>query len=161
VPSGQRLKKPSVYLDLRLLRMTRGFRWRIALAALVGLAAVPVSMLRLTLTGQAMARAFTGEPFNSLIALLLVIAALIVVRAVLQLSRDEIATATAARMKARVRSMVSSHILALGAGHFDQRRTGDAALALIDGVEQLDPFFGQYLPQLIVAALTPVIIFGF
>ena len=64
-------------------------------------------------------------------------------------------------MKARVRGLLYAHILKLGAGHFDQRRTGDAALALIDGVEQLDPFFGQYLPQLIVAGLTPIMIFGF
>jgi ATP-binding cassette subfamily C protein CydCD len=150
-----------VYLDLRLLRMTRGFRMRIALAALVGLAAVPVAMLRLTLTGQAMARAFTGEPFNALVGLLVVIASLIFLRALLQLARDEIANDTAARMKARVRGIVYAHILQLGAGHFDQRRSGDAALTLVDGVEQLDPFFGQYLPQLIVAALTPVIIFSF
>lgn len=150
-----------MYLDLRLLRLTRGFRLRIALAAIVGLAAVPISMLRLTLTGQAMARAFTGEPFNALIGVLTLIAALILLRAVLQLARDEIANTTAARMKARVRGLLYAHILKLGAGHFDQRRTGDAALALIDGVEQLDPFFGQYLPQLIVAGLTPIMIFGF
>ncbi|MBV9580872.1 MAG: ABC transporter ATP-binding protein, partial [Chloroflexi bacterium] len=150
-----------MYLDWRLLNMTRGFRLRIALAAIVGLAAVPISMLRLTLTGQAMARAFTGEPFNSLLGLLALIAGLIVVRAVLQLARDDIANDTAARMKASVRARLYAHILMLGAGHFDQRRSGDAALTLVDGVEQLDPFFGQYLPQLIVAGLTPVLIFGF
>ena len=64
-----------MYLDLRLLRLTRGFRLRIALAALVGLAAVPVAMRRLTLTGQAMARVFTGEPFNALVGMLVLIAA--------------------------------------------------------------------------------------
>jgi ATP-binding cassette subfamily C protein CydCD len=34
-------------------------------------------------------------------------------------------------------------------------------LALVEGVEQLDTFFGQYLPQLMVAALTPFIVFAF
>ena len=105
-----------MYLDLRLLRMTRGFRVRMTLAALVGLAAVPVAMLRLTLTGQAMARAFTGEPFDALIGLLTLIAGLILLRALLQLARDEIANGTAARMKARVRGMVYAHVLELGAG---------------------------------------------
>ena len=141
--------------------MTRGVRWRIALAAAVGLLAVPVSMLRLTLTGQTMARAFNGEPFSALIGVLVFIAVLIVFRAALQYARDEISNATAARMKARVRATIYEHILELGAGHFDQRRTGDAALTLVDGVEQLDTFFGGYLPQLIVAALTPLLIFGF
>src|SRR5579859_7278030 len=141
--------------------MTRGVRGRMALAALVGLAAVPISMLRLTLTGQTMARVFSGEPFNALLGVLVLIASLIILRAVLQLARDEIGNATAALMKARVRGVLYEHILRLGAGHFDQRRTGDAVLALVDGVEQLDQFFGQYLPQLVVAILTPVVIFVF
>src|SRR5579864_7713046 len=141
--------------------MTRGVRWRIALAALVGLLAVPVSMLRLTLTGQTMARAFAGETFQALAGVLVLIAALIVLRAALQFARDEIANATAALMKSRIRSDLYEHILQLGAGHFDQRRTSDAVLTLVEGVEQLDPFFGQYLPQLVVAALAPVLIFAF
>ena len=138
-----------MYFDRRLFSMTRGVRRRMALAALVGLAAVPISMWRLTLTGQAMARVFTGEPFNALVGMLVLIASLIVLRALLQLARDEIANATAALMKAHVRALLYEHVLRLGAGHFDQRRTGDAVLALVDGVEQLDQFFGQYLPQLL------------
>ena len=40
-------------------------------------------------------------------------------------------------------------------------RSGDVLLTLIDGVEQLETYFGQYLPQLVVAALTPFGIFVF
>src|SRR6202022_306657 len=83
------------------------------------------------------------------------------VRAGLQFIRDEICNATAARMKAHVRASLYAYVLELGAGYFDQRRTGDAVLALVDGVEQLDQFFGAYIPQLVVAALTPLIIFVF
>jgi ATP-binding cassette, subfamily B, bacterial len=150
-----------MYFDRRLFSFTSGVRGRIVLAAVVGLAAVPVAMLRLALTGQAMARVFTGEPFEALVGMLVLIAALVVVRSVLQLVRDEIANTTAALMKVRMRGLLYQHILVLGAGYFDQRRSGDAALALVDGVEQLDQFFGQYLPQLVVAALTPLIVFGF
>src|SRR5207237_3866104 len=76
-------------------------------------------------------------------------------------ARDEIANTTAALMKVHVRGLLYDKVLQLGAGYFDQRRTGDAVLSLVDGVEQLDAFFGQYLPQLIVAGLTPVVIFAF
>jgi ATP-binding cassette subfamily C protein CydCD len=150
-----------LYFDRRLFGMTRGVRGRMALAAVVGLAAVPIAMWRLTLTGQAMARVFGGEPFDALVGMLLLIAGLIFVRAALQFARDEIANATAARMKAQVRGLLYEHVLKLGAGYFDRRRTGDAVLALVDGVEQLEQFFGAYLPQLVVAALTPLIIFVF
>src|SRR5712691_1217061 len=130
-------REASVYFDWRLFGMTRGVRGRIAVAALIGLAAVPLSMWRLTLTGQAMARAFAGERFEALFGMLALIAGLIVGRAVLQLARDEVANATAAVLKARVRALLYEHILRLGPGHFDQRRTGDAVVAMVDGVEQL------------------------
>ena len=34
-------------------------------------------------------------------------------------------------------------------------------LSLVEGIQQLETYFGQYLPQLFVAVLTPVLIFGF
>ena len=53
------------------------------------------------------------------------------------------------------------HALALGPGYFHQRRTGEVLLSFVDAVEQLDTYFGQYLPQLFVAVVTPPLIFLF
>src|SRR6266508_2793308 len=50
---------------------------------------------------------------------------------------------------------------ALGAAHFKHTRTGDVILSMVEGVQQLEVYFGQYLPQLAVAALTPPLIFAF
>ena len=50
----------------------------------------------------------------------------------------------------------------LGPGHFDSSRTGDALMSHGGGRrERLEAFFGRYLPQMIVAALAPVVIFIF
>src|SRR5262249_5894718 len=46
-------------------------------------------------------------------------------------------------------------------GGLTRSRTGDVILSMVEGVQQLERYFGQYLPQLAVAALTPVIIFAF
>ena len=46
-------------------------------------------------------------------------------------------------------------MLALGPAHFTASRTGDVVLTVVEGVQQLEVYFGQYLPQLFVAALTP------
>ena len=48
----------------------------------------------------------------------------------------------------------------LGPAYFGLERTGDAIVAMIEGVEQLEIYFGQYLPQLMVSILTPFLIFG-
>ena len=65
-------------------------------------------------------------------------------------------------MKARVRGQpVRARPAARRRATSISAARGDAVLALVDGVEQLDQFFGQYLPQLVVAALTPLLIFVF
>jgi ATP-binding cassette subfamily C protein CydCD len=68
---------------------------------------------------------------------------------------------TAARVQARLRQAVHAHVLQLGPAHFTASRTGDVVLTVVEGVQQLEVYFGQYLPQLFVAALTPALIFAF
>ena len=86
---------------------------------------------------------------------------LIVARGLVQLWKEEIANRTGVEMKVRLRERLYRHVLALGPGPIDQQRSGGVALSLVDGVEMLETFFGQYLPQLLVAALTPLIVFLF
>src|SRR5690606_18245406 len=115
-----------VHFDRRLLAMTKGVRWRIALAALIGMVGVPVAVWRLKVTANALFDVFQGEPFGEILPLIFLIGTLIIVRNALEYLRDEIADRTAARMKVELRERVYNHVLKLGAGHFDQRRTGDA-----------------------------------
>ena len=150
-----------MYFNLRLFAMTAGLRGRIAFGAFVGLVAVGAGIARLALTGLIIARVFEGDPLSDLTIPLLVVAGLIVIRVVLQYVRDTVSYRTATETKIELRRRLYAHALALGPGHFDQRRTGDVLLSLVDGVESLEVFFGQYLPQFIVAAIAPVLIFIF
>ena len=50
---------------------------------------------------------------------------------------------------------------ALGPAWFGAERTGGVMLSIVDGVEQLQTFFGQYIPQVTIAACAPVAIFAF
>src|SRR5262245_12715907 len=67
---------------------------------------------------------------------------------------------TAARVQARLRETLYDHVTRLGPAHFVRERTGDVMVALVEGVQQLEIYFGQYLPQLLVTAATPFLIFG-
>ena len=150
-----------MYFSLRLFGMTEGFRLRIVLAALAGLLAVGAGIARLAISGVVIARVFQGAALSTLIAPLSAVVVLILVRALFQYFRDLISDQTAGEIKIRLRQRLYRHALALGPGHFDQRRTGDVLMFLVDGVENLEAFFGQYLPQFFVAAIAPVLIFGF
>ncbi|MEL0114408.1 MAG: ABC transporter ATP-binding protein, partial [Rickettsiales bacterium] len=83
-----------------------------------------------------------------------------VARGGLEYLRTMVAHDTAARVQVHLRTVIFDKVTELGPAHFGLERTGDAILAMVDGVEQLEIYFGQYLPQLIVSALTPFLIFG-
>src|SRR5215468_9996620 len=150
-----------MYLDKRLLRLTRGVRPRILGAAIVGLCAVFAGLARLALSGFVIAGVLLGNPFSSLILPIVGIVACTVIRGLLQFLRDRISQGTAARVKVELRRQIFEHALAMGPGQFDQSRTGDVLTTLGENVERLQVFFGQFLPQMIVAGLAPVLIFFF
>src|SRR5882724_9512043 len=150
-----------MYLDRRLWGFTRGVRLRIAWAVLVGLVAVGVGIARLALLGWLLARVIARDPLPSLLLPAALAAAAILLRGALEYWRNMVAHETAARVQATLRRAIYERVAALGPAHFTQSRTGDVILSLVEGVQQLEVYFGQYLPQLGVAVVTPVLIFAF
>src|SRR6185369_1016670 len=59
------------------------------------------------------------------------------------------------------RARLYDHVTTLGPAHFTRARTGDVIISMVEGIQQLETYFGQYLPQLAVAVLTPLLIFAF
>ncbi len=144
-----------------LWRFTEGVRWRIALSVLVGLCAVAAGVTRLALLGWIGARIFEGDRFTDLVPLIIAAAASIAARSVFLYAKEEIANGTALQVQFSLRQRLFDQVTRLGPSHFDRQRTGDVTVGVIEGVEQLETFFGQYLPQLIVATLAPIGIFIF
>ena len=148
-----------MYLDRRLLTHTRGVRARIAAAAALGLCAVTAGISRLAFSGLIIAGVLTGAAFSSLVPYLAAVAGFIALRALFQYLRDMVSQETAARVKEGLHDKLYRHALDLGPGHFNQERTGDVLVSLGEGVEQLQVFYGQFLPQMVVAGVAPVLIF--
>jgi len=149
-----------LYFDFRLWRLTRGMRWRIAATALMGLAAAIVGVSRFVLLGLLLALVYRGAPASALILPAAAVAAIVLVRAFLEHHRTMVAHGTAARVQEILRLKLYDKIAELGPAWFAGQRTGGVMLSVVDGVEQLQSFFGQYVPQLAIAGLTPVAIFA-
>ena len=151
-----------MYLHPRLLALAKGVRWRIVLAALVGMLAVAAGIARLAVAAVVIVNVIQeGAAFSSLTWPLVAMAGLTLLRSGLQYLQEVISHHTASIVKVALRERLYRHCLALGPGYFDQARTGDVLMSLAEGVERLEAFFGRYLPQMIVAALAPVLIFVF
>jgi ATP-binding cassette subfamily B protein len=147
-----------MHFDLKLWRMTAGLRPRIVLSAGVGLLALAAGIARFAFLGRFLAGVFRGE---TLILPLLGAAGAILLRAWLDHHRTMIAHRTAARVQETLRGLLFDKILQLGPAWFGSERTGGVMLSMADGVEQLQSFFGQYLPQVTIAICAPLAIFVF
>ncbi len=147
----------SRFFDGRLLREAQPARAFLALSVMAGAAAG----LLIVLQARSLARAVDGaflrgldlrgvQPF--LIALLLFTAG----RAAATWIAEMAAARVAQRVKNDLRERLIAHMLALGPAFAGGERTGELANTALEGIDSLDAWFSQYLPQLALAAIVPV-----
>jgi ATP-binding cassette subfamily C protein CydCD len=150
-----------MYFDRRLWQLTRGLRGWIALAILLGLVASVVGIARFAILGVLLSRVFDSAGFVAIAIPAVGVAIAVLLRGVVDHHRAMISHRTATRVQEDLRGRLYDKIAALGPAWFAGERTGGVMLSVVDGVEQLQTFFGQYVPQVCIAVLTPLAIFVF
>jgi ATP-binding cassette subfamily C protein CydCD len=131
-----------------------------ALGVALGLLSLCAGIARFVFLGRLLVLVLNGAPLAELVMPALGVTAAILLRALLERARLALAHRTAARVQERLRERLFERVLALGPGWFAGNRTGGVMLSVVDGVEQLQTFFGQYLPQLMISACAPIAIFA-
>jgi len=149
-----------MHIEPRLFAFTKGVRLRIAGAVGIGLLAVGLGIARLGLLGWLIGQVFVGRPLAELVPWVVAIAVVMVLRGMAEHWRAVVAHETAARVQKRLRRILYDRIAALGPGTVGRQRSGGLTLSMIDGVEQLETYFGQFLPQFMIALLSPLLIFA-
>lgn len=135
-------------------RPGRGWLWLAIAAPLVGGALLVWQAWMLAgLIGRSIETGFDLDALTQGIGLILVV---LLARAALGAIGDRAGTAAAEAIKASVRGVLFSHLLARSPRAPDQPQSGAASAAIIDQVEALDGFFARYLPAMVQAALLPV-----
>ncbi len=147
--------------DKRLLSMVPGaikyivadvaLQWA-ALICNIALFIMIGSFLQATFEGQATAQVALGVLAASIAA--------IVVRMACQTAALRMGQRAAAKAKCAVRQQVYDKLVALGPAYNETVATSVAVQVSVEGTEQLESYFGQYLPQLFYAVLAPVTLFA-
>jgi len=104
-----------------------------------------------------------GSTLGQVRSLLLILLLLSLARAGLSWGSEVSANRVASQAKTDIRGRLSAHLLTLGPAYAHGERSGELTNTVVEGVEALDAYFSQYLPQLALAALVPltVLIFVF
>jgi len=63
-------------------------------------------------------------------------------------------------VKQRLRTQIFSKLLRLGSAYTQHVKTSEVVQVAVEGVEQLETYFGQYLPQFFYAMLAPITLFA-
>lgn len=141
----------------RLLSLTRDSRSALLLTILSGF------LIGLLTIGQAYLLSLTvngvfleGQTLAQVASWLRLILVVIAGRAVLTWVNEVSANAVAVRIKTDLRQRLFNHILRLGPAYTRGQRTGELTTAAVEGIEALDAYYSQYLPQLVVTALIPI-----
>ena len=140
-------------LDPRLLRRARGARVFLAASVLIGVASgvlivVQAVLLAHGIAGVVLRRSAVGSVAWGL-------AFVVVGRALLVWAQEVVAQRTAASVKSTLRRQVLEHSLKLGPVWLSGERSSALTTLLTKGLDNLDPYFARYLPQLVLAATVP------
>ncbi|HEU4744287.1 MAG TPA: thiol reductant ABC exporter subunit CydD, partial [Anaerolineales bacterium] len=141
----------------RLLSLTRDSRSALLLTILSGF------LIGLLTIGQAYLLSLTvngvfleGQTLAQVAGWLRFILVVIAGRALLTWVNEVSANAVAVKIKTDLRERLFNHILQLGPAYTRGQRTGELTTAAVEGIEALDAYYSQYLPQLVITALIPI-----
>lgn len=131
--------------------------WGMVLTQWVMLIANVVLMLQ---TAAFIAGMVRGENLqNQSIRLLVTLAVVGVVRSLMSLFNSKLSFEASKQVKARLRTMVYEKMMRLGSSYKEYFQTSEVVQITTEGVEQLEIYFGKYMPQFFYSMLAPVTLF--
>jgi ATP-binding cassette subfamily C protein CydCD len=141
----------------RLLSLTRDSRAPLLITIVSGFAGGLLTIGQAWLLSSTVnAVHLQGQTLGDVLPWLQLILLLITGRAFFTWVSEVSASIVAVRIKTDLRQRLFNHILQLGPAYTRGQRTGELTTAAVEGIEALDAYYSQYLPQLVVTALIPI-----
>jgi len=143
-------------LDKRLLGLLRAERWLLILIAAISLGGAILIILQARLLSGILNAVFLeGAGLKAVVPLLGALLVIGVLRATTTGGVEVFSGWLAVRIKHKLRQMLLERLLAAGPACIQQENSGEVTNTFINGVEALDAYYSQYLPQLVISAIVP------
>ncbi len=142
---------------IRLLNLAHSRRLPLALTILLGWLGGMLTILQAWYLSRVVDGVFLGrQSLSDVQPMLGVLLAAVVLRAGVTGGMELSANSVALAVKSDLRSRLMKHLAALGPAFTSSERTGELSTTAIEGIEALDAYFSQYLPQVALAAFIPL-----
>jgi len=151
-----------MFPNSRLLKLVQKSRPWLILTISLGFISGLLTIFQARYVSQIVSRVFLdSQGLADVMELLQLTLALFTMRAILAWGSSISAKTIAVQIKGRVRKMLLDKLEELGPAYLQGEQSGEISNTVVEGVEALDAYFSQYLPQLVLSALVPLTILLF
>jgi thiol reductant ABC exporter CydD subunit len=147
-------------LDKRLLRRARAARRLLAADVGLGLGTALIVLVQASLIADVVTRAFDGAPLREVGGKLVLLGLAFGARGVLAWGFEVAGRRAASSVLSELRLALVERRLRAQPAALDGAEGGEIAAAAVQGVDGLEAYFARYLPQVVLAAIVPVVVLG-
>ena len=146
-------------LKARLLRIVPESRKYIAANIIFQWISLAANIAMMTSVATLLADLYTGRESGRVMLTLAIAAGAIVVRFVCTILASKMSFLSSKTVKKTLRGEIYEKLLRLGASYNERVRTSEIVQVAVEGVDQLETYFGAYVPQFFYALLAPLTLF--
>ena len=95
-----------------------------------------------------------------LIRLIIILAIAVLARVICNIASNKMSYLSSKKVKQVLRHKIMEKMLTLGSSYNEKVRTSEVVQVSVEGVEQIETYFGLYLPQLFYSLLAPLTLFA-
>ena len=151
-----------MFPNSRLLNLARKSRPWLILTISLGFFSGLLTIFQARAISQIVSKVFLdSQDLFNVMELLQLTLVLFTTRAILAWGSSIGAKTIAVQVKSRVRKLLLNKLEELGPAYLQGEQSGEISNTVVEGVEALDAYFSQYLPQLVLSALVPITILIF
>jgi ATP-binding cassette, subfamily C, bacterial CydD len=147
-------------LDRRLLRRARAARRLLAADVALGVGTAVLVLLQAGLIAHVVTRAFDGASLRELSGALVLLGVAFGARGLLAWGFEVAGRRAASSVLSELRLGLVEQRLRSQPAALDGAEGGEIAAAAVQGVAGLEAYFARYLPQVVLAAIVPVVVLG-
>ncbi len=149
-------------VDKRLLQFLKNTPGSFLFSILLGLGVAGFTIWQAWLLSRIIDAVFLKHHYREMVVpALLLFAGISLLRAVFTWGQKNAANKVSSHVKSTLRNKLSRHLVYLGPPFVRSERSGEISNTLLTGVDSLDAYFSEYLPQLFLSALIPLLILFF
>lgn len=148
--------KGAPLIHLRLIPLARNAAPLMALLILIGLAISVAAIGQAFVTAEIFSGVTTGRSLTEITVWLGLLAAALCARPALVFARELTVHAVATRFKSDLRARLLDAQTEAGPIALGRERSGHRQSLMTDAVESLEPYFGRYVPHLVVTVVTSI-----